>query len=151
MPDAVIHPVRVFTTMVADLFHFGHVNFLREAKKLGDHLTVGLISDERAAGYKRRPIMSYDERLAVVESCRFVDAVIKVDENITNTFMEENSFSLRAYAVASEEEEKRNLTVLWKDMDRRYLVRLPYTPSISTSQIIARLDPLSRNSQPSGR
>lgn len=132
-------PVRLFTAMVADLFHFGHVNFLREAKKLGDHLTVGVLSDERAASYKRKPVMSFEERKAVVESCRHVDAVIKLDENVTNSFMEANGFNYRIYAVANEEEEARNFAVLWKDMDRAYFKRIPYTPTISTTEIISRI------------
>jgi cytidyltransferase-like protein len=132
-------PVRLFAAMVADLFHFGHVNFLRQAKGFGDHLTVGLVSDERAASYKRIPVMSFEERYAVVASCRHVDAVMKLDENVTDAFMTANGFDYRVYAAASEEEEARNFAGLWKDMDRSYFKRIPYTPSISTSEIIDRV------------
>lgn len=137
--DAERPNVRLFTAMVADLFHFGHVNFLREARKLGDHLTVGVISDERAAGYKRTPVMTFEERAAVVAGCRYVDAVMKLDTNVTDEFMRAHRFDYRIYAVASDEEEKRNFATLWKDMDRSYFRRIPYTPSISTTQIIGRL------------
>jgi len=137
--DAERSNVRLFTAMVADLFHFGHVNFLREARKLGDHLTVGVISDERAAGYKRTPVMTFEERAAVVAGCRYVDAVMKLDTNVTDEFMRAHRFDYRIYAVASDEEEKRNFATLWKDMDRSYFRRIPYTPSISTTQIIGRL------------
>lgn len=137
--DAERPNVRLFTAMVADLFHFGHVNFLREARKLGDHLTVGVISDERAAGYKRTPVMTFEERAAVVAGCRYVDAVMKLDTNVTDEFMRAHRFDYRIYAVASDEEEERNFATLWKDMDRSYFRRIPYTPSISTTQIIGRL------------
>lgn len=137
--DAERPNVRLFTAMVADLFHFGHVNFLREARKLGDHLTVGVISDERAAGYKRTPVMTFEERAAVVAGCRYVDAVMKLDTNVTDEFMRAHRFDYRIYAVASDEEEERNFATLWKDMDRTYFRRIPYTPSISTTQIIGRL------------
>lgn len=131
--------VRVFTAMVADLFHYGHVNFLREARRLGDHLTVGLVSDRRAGGYKRRPVMSFAERKAVVEACRYVDAVMELDENVTDSFMRENGFHIRAYGVASEAEEARNFRTLWKDMSPDYFRRVDYTPGISTTDIIARI------------
>ncbi len=131
--------VRVFTVMTADLFHIGHVRFLRSARALGDHLTVGLVTDRRAASYKRRPVMTNEEREAVLKSSRYVDAVIAVDENVTNDFMAKHSFQIRAYAVASDADEVYFFETLWKDMDRNYFVRIPYTEGISTTDIIARI------------
>jgi cytidyltransferase-like protein len=131
--------VKVFTAMVADLFHYGHVEFLRQARALGDHLTVGLVSDERAAGYKRPPVMSFEERRLVVENSRHVDAVLKLDENVTDEFMRRHGFDIRAYATASREEEERNFRTLWKDMDRSYFRRIDYTEGVSTTDIIRRI------------
>ena len=131
--------VRVFTVMTADLFHFGHIEFLRRARALGDHLTVGLVTDRRAASYKRKPIMTYEERAAVLRNSRHVDAVIAVDENVTNEFMVTHNFQIRAYAVVSEADGERFFRTLWKDMDRDYFVRIPYTQGISTTDIIARI------------
>ena len=34
--------VRVYVDMVADLFHYGHVELLRQARALGDYLLVGI-------------------------------------------------------------------------------------------------------------
>lgn len=63
---------RVYVDMVGDLFHAGHVSLLREAPGHGDRLVVGVHSDDTAASYKRRPIMTLDERVAVIEACRYV-------------------------------------------------------------------------------
>jgi cytidyltransferase-like protein len=131
--------VRVFTVMIADLFHLGHVQFLCNARALGDHLTVGLVNDRRAMSYKRRPVMTYEERKAVLESSRYVDAVIPLDENVTNDFMKKHGFQIRAYAVANDADEDRFFRTLWKDMDRSYFVRIAYTEGISTTDIIARI------------
>lgn len=134
-----VKPVRVFVAMVADLFHFGHVNYLREARLLGDHLTVGVVSDRRAASYKRRPVLSYAERRAVVEACRHVDAVVELDEDVTDEFMRAHDFHIRGYAVANEAEEQRYFATLWHRMDRSYFRRIDYTPGISTSDIVERI------------
>lgn len=67
----------VYVDMVGDLFHAGHVSLLREARRHGDRLVVGVLSDDTAASYKRRPIMTLAERVAVIESCRYVDEVIE--------------------------------------------------------------------------
>ncbi len=132
-------PIRVFTVMVADLFHYGHARFLRRARALGDHLTVGLVTDRRAESYKRRPVMTYEERREGLESSRYVDAVIPVDENVTNEFMVEHDFHVRAYAAASDADEERFFRTIWKDMDRDYFVRIAYTSGISTTDLIARI------------
>jgi len=129
----------VFTVMIADLFHFGHVRLLRNARALGDHLTVGLVTDRRTMSYKRRPVMTYEERKAVLENSRYVDAVIPLDENVTNDFMVKHDFQIRAYAVASDADEERFFQTLWKDMDRDYFVRVAYTEEVSTTDIIARV------------
>ena len=62
--------------MVADLFHYGHVGMLRQAKEHGDYLLVGVHADEAVMSYKRRPIFSMKERVASVEGCRYVDEVV---------------------------------------------------------------------------
>ena len=67
---------RVYVDMVADLFHYGHANFLRQAKKHGNYLIVGIHSDKVVEGYKRSPIMTMKERVDTVSSCRYVDEVV---------------------------------------------------------------------------
>lgn len=57
---------RVYVDMIGDLFHAGHVALLQAAREHGDHLVVGMLSDEDAASYKRRPVMTLAERVAVV-------------------------------------------------------------------------------------
>lgn len=52
--------------MVADLFHYGHVEFLRKVRAPGDYLLVGIHSDDVVVPYKRKPILTMEERIAVV-------------------------------------------------------------------------------------
>lgn len=61
-----------------DLFHIGHIAVLKEAKKLGDYLVVGIYPDhivhqKKGAGW---PVMNLYERALSVLSCRYVDEVI---------------------------------------------------------------------------
>lgn len=65
-----------YTTGVYDLFHIGHLNLLRNAKSLCDKLIVGISSDE-LVGYKnKRAVIPFSERLEIVRSIKYVDAVI---------------------------------------------------------------------------
>jgi cytidyltransferase-like protein len=92
-PDATAAAAsRVYVDMVGDLFHAGHVALLREARRHGDWLVVGVLSDDTAASYKRRPIMSLTERVAVIESCRYVDEVIEdAPFRVTEDFLDEHA------------------------------------------------------------
>ncbi len=75
-----IGPVVVYTYGVFDLFHVGHLQLLKEAKKLGDKLIVGIYTDEVATKFKRKPIIPQAHRAAVVGNIGFVDEVIFQDE-----------------------------------------------------------------------
>jgi rfaE bifunctional protein nucleotidyltransferase chain/domain len=60
-----------------DLLHFGHISFLKNAKKLGDHLLVLLESDENVKKLKGegRPFHTQKQRKEMLESLSFVDEV----------------------------------------------------------------------------
>ncbi|PKI38426.1 hypothetical protein CRG98_041206 [Punica granatum] len=59
-----------------DLMHYGHANALRQAKALGDELVVGVVSDEEIVANKGPPVLSMEERLALVSGLKWVDEVI---------------------------------------------------------------------------
>lgn len=66
-----------YTTGVFDLFHIGHLNILRESKKRCDYLIVGVSTDEVVIKYKsKKPIIPFDERIAIVEAIKYVDKVV---------------------------------------------------------------------------
>jgi len=61
-----------------DLFHTGHIEFLKKARELGTYLIVGLHDDNVITQFKGPgyPIMNVHERVLGVLSCRYVDDVI---------------------------------------------------------------------------
>lgn len=67
----------VFTNGCFDILHLGHVRYLREAKKLGDVLVVGLNSDDSVNALKGpgRPYVSEMERAEILASLECVDYV----------------------------------------------------------------------------
>jgi len=69
--------VIVYAAGVWDMFHVGHLNILKAAKALGDILVVGVSVDELVYEYKGcHPLLSYEDRSAVVAACRYVDVVV---------------------------------------------------------------------------
>lgn len=70
---------RVITYGTYDLLHPGHINLLLRARAMGDHLTVGLSSDEFNDIKEKDAFYSYEERKMVLEAVRYVDQVIRED------------------------------------------------------------------------
>lgn len=66
-----------YTTGVFDMFHIGHLNILRNAKDQCDFLIVGVSTDELVESYKHKtPVIPFAERMAIVESIRYVDKAV---------------------------------------------------------------------------
>ena len=63
--------------MVGDLFHRGHLEFIKKAKELGDFLIIGLHPDDVVKRYKRVPIIPFEDRKKIIESIREVDMVVE--------------------------------------------------------------------------
>ncbi len=138
----------VYTKVVADLFHPGHVNLLKNARALGDRLVVHVVDDIRVTAFKRRPVMTQEERMAVVEACRHVDEVkAEGPKVITKAFMQTNGYDIYAYAFATEEERivKRKDC---PDLPEEMIGLLSYTPGISTTALLERIARRSASSSP---
>ncbi len=73
----------VFTNGVFDIIHRGHVEYLTEAKSLGDILIVGLNSDSSVKMIKgdKRPVVTEDNRAYVLANIKPVDYVVIFSED----------------------------------------------------------------------
>ena len=125
--------------MVADLFHYGHANFLRQAKQFGDHLIVGIHSDEVVKEYKRTPILTMRERVDTVSSCRYVDEVIS-DAPLVVDLKWLNTHRIDLVVHGDDFSEHMKQLCYKIPIDLGILRLVSYTSRISTTEIIQRIE-----------
>ncbi len=65
-----------YTTGVFDLFHVGHLNMLKNAKAMCDRLIVGVTVDELVSYKHKRAVIPFEERIEIIRSIKYVDAVL---------------------------------------------------------------------------
>jgi len=71
----------VLVTGGFDPLHSGHIAYFKAAKELGDHLIVGVNSNEWLTRKKGRPFMPFEERCAIIKELECVDEVIGFNDS----------------------------------------------------------------------
>lgn len=131
-------PVRVYADIVGDLFHAGHVEFFKKARAFGDYLIVGVLADDVVLTYKRDPILTVEERAKVIEACKYVDEVIVAPPlRLTEEMIRELNIDL---VVHGDDFNKELLEDQYGVPLKLGIFRtVPYTPGVSTTNIIDRI------------
>lgn len=129
-----------FTDGVYDMFHVGHLNMIREAKKRCDYLIVGVHSDEIVEGYKHRtPIIREEDRREIVGAIREVDKAVINQTRDKMTLWELHHFD----TIFIGDDWKG--TERWINFEKELakigvnVEYIPYTKGISTTQIRERI------------
>ena len=65
----------VYMCFSTDILHSGHIAIIKKARRLG-RLTIGVLSDEAVASYRRFPLLPYAERKTMLEN---ISGVARVD------------------------------------------------------------------------
>jgi rfaE bifunctional protein nucleotidyltransferase chain/domain len=122
----------VFTPGTWDMFHVGHLNLLKSAKALGDILIVGIKTDELVFKDKgHHPLMSYADRVAVLESCKYVDLIVPEDKIDRDHLLEKIDADILAVGDDWWEQKVRGHDYMIAN--NRRVVYLPYTMGRSSS------------------
>lgn len=135
--------MRVYTGGTYDLFHRGHVNFLRKCAEFGQ-VTVALNTDEFNFEYKNKtPTMSFEDRKAVLESCKYVSEVV---ENTGGRDSKPTIMRVRPEIIVAASDWARkdyykqmSFDQDWLDEQGIALCYIPYSWGISTTEILKKI------------
>ena len=122
-----------------DILHYGHICFLKEAKKLGDHLVVMLESDKRIKTLKgsSRPFHNQNQRKEILESLSFVDEVLILKDEMTDRDYEEVVKKLRPNIIAIT---KGSKTKTHAELVHAKVIEIEKVDTPSTTQIAKLLE-----------
>lgn len=125
-----------YTTGVFDLFHIGHLNILKSAKEHCDVLIVGVTTDEISVQMKnKKPVIPFDERIAIVDSIKYVDKVVAKDT--VDNLVAWNKLKFNVYFKGNDWENTkkgRDLEKMFNDVGVS-IVYFPYTVTTSSTEI----------------
>lgn len=132
----------VYVIGVFDLFHRGHVEFLKKAKALGENLIVAVNGDEMVASYKRKPYYAEEDRLEIIKSCKYVQDAFIIREYDNKKYIEQ--YEIDAIVHGNDWERASYLQQIrvtddYLKQQNAELVLIPYTAGVSTSQIIKQI------------
>ncbi len=120
---------KVLTYGTFDLLHHGHINILRRAKEMGDHLTVAISSDEFNAIKGKKAYYNYETRKMILEAIRYVDQVIPEHE-WEQKIKDVKEHNIDVFVMGNDWEGKFDFL-----KDYCEVVYLPRTDGISTTKI----------------
>ncbi|WEG13137.1 glycerol-3-phosphate cytidylyltransferase [Pullulanibacillus sp. KACC 23026] len=120
---------RVLTYGTFDILHWGHVHLLKRARELGDHLTVGLSTDEFNKLKGKEAYTNYDHRKLVLESIRYVDRVIP-ERNWEQKISDVLEYDIDIFVMGDDWEGKFDFL-----KDYCQVIYLPRTLGVSTTKI----------------
>lgn len=132
--------VRIYCDGVFDLFHIGHRTHFKTIKQLYKKVTliVGVLSDKTTTGYKRVPGQPESVRYFFVETCKYIDVIVKdAPVIVTDDFMERYKIDLVVHAFADDVDFQRQKCFFRVPIDLGKFRRMEYTQGISTSKIIS--------------
>lgn len=129
----------LFTNGCFDLFHYGHLELLADARSRADIVIVGLNSDEsiKKIKGKYRPIISEFQRFRIVYSIIYVDYVITFDDKTPIKLIKKIKPDILMKGGDYKEDE-----VIGADIVKSYggeIIISPLVPGISTSQIMTKI------------
>jgi len=131
----------VYVGMSADLIHPGHLNIIRVAARLGE-VTVGLLTDEAIASYKRLPYLEFDQRKLIMGS---IKGVARVVPQKTLDYTPNLQWLKPDYVVHGDDWKtgvQKTTRLKVKDMLEEWggeLIEVPYTPGISSTVLSQRI------------
>lgn len=136
----------VYTYLVMDILHEGHLLYLKNAKALAGEdgkLIVGILTDSAVCEKKTKPILSFEERMRIAEAIKYIDIVVPQNTYSPRDNVERIKPDILVESASHKEEDIEEMRSVMRWIKGSYVteeqqgkvVVLPYFPSQCSSHI----------------
>ena len=132
----------IYTDGIFDLFHRGHIEYLNLIKKTYPNfkLYVGIINDQDATKYKRKPIYNHEDRVTIISNIKCVDNVIENAPLIVNEeFLNKYNIDLVVHGFSNEKDIEKQKEFFEIPVKLNKFASIPYYNKISSTEIIEKI------------
>ncbi len=122
----------VYSYVVGDILHEGHLLQLKNSKALGDKLIVGILTDKAVMEKKSKPIIPFDKRIEIIRSLSCVDCVVPQKD-----YSPLNNVLMLMPDILMESESHIGNKYL-KELSKQFkgrIIYMPYYPEVSSTGI----------------
>ncbi len=129
----------VYSYYVLDIIHKGHLLMLKNAKAIAGEdgkLIVGILTDEAVMENKKRPVLSFEERIDLAASIKHVDVVVAQETYSPLPNVKRIRPDVLMESTSHREEDILEARKFMESINGRTIV-LPYFPAQSSSKIKA--------------
>ena len=132
--------MRVYMDGVFDLFHRGHLESINNCLKYGDYIIIGVVSDEDAKKYKRKPIINEIDRVKIVKNISKVnDVIFPCPLVITKKFILDNKIDIVVHGFFDEKDFEKQKEFFQIPIEMGIFKKVQYYKPISTTDIINKI------------
>ena len=125
----------VYLPMSVEVIHYGHINVINEAAKLGK-VTVGLLTDSAVSQFMRIPHLTFEQRKIVIQNIKGVDNVIPQEtadfEQIVRSLQPDYFVHGDVWRKNNTISSRNKVVALMNEIGGK-LIEVPYTEGISSA------------------
>ncbi len=129
--------ILVYSYYVLDIIHKGHIEMMKNSKAIAGEdgkLIIGILTDEAVMEKKPKPILTFEQRIDIANSIKFVDLVVAQETYSPLPNVKRIKPDILMESTSHSEEDLKEANEFMESIGGRVIV-IPYYPSQSSTNI----------------
>ena len=131
----------VYSYYVLDIVHKGHLEMMKNAKAIAGEngkLIVGILTDAAVMERKKKPILSFDERIELARAIKYVDLAVVQETYSPLSNVRKIKPDILMESTSHSEEAVNEGRMIMEELGGKVIV-IPYFPANSSTELKERI------------